>query len=222
MCVELFRFRSFFNTPTSHYVLNFSVFSMLKTVEPALRALTQMEGFNIDGFICPGHVAVILGEKGFEYLPEELGLPGAVAGFEPEDILLAIYKILKRIKAGEPGIDNCYMRAVSPEGNALARQMMAECFVPRSDLWRGLGAIGESGLRLRDELSDYDAEKRFGIEYSEAETPTACRCGDVICGRISPRECPLFGKLCSPEDPVGPCMVSSEGACAAAMKYEGL
>ena len=203
-------------------VKNFSVFSMLKTVEPALRALTKMEGFNIDGFICPGHVAVILGEKGFEYLPEELGLPGAVAGFEPEDILLAIYKILKRIEAKEPGIDNCYMRAVSPEGNELARRMMAECFVPRSDLWRGLGAIDESGLGLREELSDYDAEKRFGIEYSEVETPTACRCGDVICGRISPRECPVFGKVCTPEDPVGPCMVSSEGACAAAMKYEDL
>ena len=201
---------------------NFSVFSMLKTVEPALRALTQMEGFNIDGFICPGHVAVILGEKGFEYLPLELGLPGAIAGFEAEDILLAIYKILKRIKGKTPGIDNCYSRAVSPEGNVLARETVDSCFEPRRDLWRGLGAIDESGLGLRKELEAFDAEKRFGIGYSEVETPTACRCGDVICGRIPPRLCPMFGKLCTPEDPVGPCMVSSEGACAAAYKYSGI
>jgi len=201
---------------------NFSLLSMLKTVEPALRALTKLEGFNIDGFICPGHVAVILGEKGFEYLPCELGLPGAVAGFEAEDILLAIYKILKRIEAGKPGIDNCYPRAVSHEGNSLAREIMASCFEPRRDIWRGLGIIEESGLGLKAELSEFDAEKRFDLSFSETETPTACRCGDVICGRIEPRACPMFGKLCTPEDPVGPCMVSSEGACAAAEKYSGL
>ena len=201
---------------------NFSVLSMLKTVEPALDALTKMEGFNIDGFICPGHVAVILGEKGFDYLPRRHGLPGAIAGFEAEDILLAVYKILKRIENKEPGIDNCYLRAVSPKGNELAQQMVEKCFVPRRDLWRGLGAIEESGLGLKEELSDFDAEKRFNITYSDVETPTACRCGDVICGRIAPRLCPMFGKVCTPEDPVGPCMVSSEGACAAAMKYAGI
>ena len=203
-------------------VENFSVFSMLKTVEPALRALTDMEGFNIDGFICPGHVAVILGEKGFEYLPLELGLPGAIAGFEAEDILLAIYKILKRIKEQKPGIDNCYSRAVSPEGNVLAQETVESCFEPRRDLWRGLGAIEMSGLGLRAELAAFDAEKRFDISYGEVETPTACRCGDVICGRIAPQLCPMFGKVCTPEDPVGPCMVSSEGACAAAVKYAGI
>jgi len=203
-------------------IKNFSMFSMLKTVEPALGALVNMDGFNIDGFICPGHVAVILGEKGFEYLPQRYGLPGAIAGFEAEDILLAIYKILKRIENNQPGIDNCYMRAVSPEGNELARQMVAKCFEPRRDIWRGLGVIEESGLGLKAEYAAFDAEKRFDLRYSEAETPTACRCGDVICGRIAPRLCPMYGKVCTPEDPVGPCMVSSEGACAAAMKYEGI
>ena len=191
-------------------------------VEPALKALTKMEGFNIDGFICPGHVAVILGEKGFEYLPLELKLPGAIAGFEPEDILFAIYKILKRIKDKTPGIDNCYSRAVSPEGNELARETVESCLEPREDIWRGLGVIDASGLGLREELSHYDAEKRFDIRYSEVEAPTGCRCGDVICGRIPPQLCPMFGKLCTPEDPVGPCMVSSEGACAAAYKYSGI
>jgi len=201
---------------------NFSVLSMLKTVEPALRALTEMDGFNIDGFICPGHVAVILGEKGFEYLPESLGLPGAIAGFEAEDILLAIYKILKRIEQKQPGLDNCYLRAVSPEGNTLAQAMVEKCFEPRRDIWRGLGVIEESGLGLREEYSAFDAEKRFELRFSEVETPTACRCGDVICGRIEPQLCPMYGKVCTPEDPVGPCMVSSEGACAAAMKYAGI
>lgn len=209
-------------TAKERAVENFSVFSMLKTVEPALKALTKMEGFNIDGFICPGHVAVILGEKGFEYLPLELKLPGAIAGFEAEDILLAIYKILKRIESRVPGIDNCYRRAVSPEGNTLAMETVESCLEPRRDVWRGLGAIEASGLGLRAEFAAFDAEKRFGIVYGEAETPTGCRCGDVICGRISPAQCPLFGKVCTPEDPVGPCMVSSEGACAAAYKYAGI
>lgn len=201
---------------------NFFVFSMLKTVEPALKALTKLEGFNIDGFICPGHVAVILGEKGFEYLPLELGLPGAIAGFEAEDILLAVYKILKRIKEKRPGIDNCYTRVVSAEGNQLARETVYSCFEARRDIWRGLGVIDASGLGLKDELQAFDAEKHFDIVFSETETPTACRCGDVICGRIAPAECPMFGVLCTPEDPVGPCMVSSEGACAAAVKYAGI
>ena len=104
----------------------------------------------------------------------------------------------------------------------LARETVDSCFEPRRDIWRGLGAIDESGLGLRKELEAFDAEKRFGIHYSEVETPTACRCGDVICGRIPPQLCPMFGKLCTPEDPVGPCMVSSEGACAAAVKYAGI
>jgi hydrogenase expression/formation protein HypD len=167
-------------------------------------------------------VAVILGEQGFEYLPEKHGLPGAIAGFEAEDILLAVYKILKRIEEKQPGVDNCYKRAVSPEGNVLAQQMVDKCFQPRRDIWRGLGGIDASGLGLREELSRFDAEKRFGIVYSQVETPTGCRCGDVICGRISPQACPMYGKVCTPEDPVGPCMVSSEGACAAAMKYAGI
>ena len=201
---------------------NFSVFSMLKTVEPALRALKKMDGFNIDGFICPGHVAVILGEKGFEYLPLELKLPGVIAGFEAEDILLAIYKILRRIRDNEPGIDNCYSRAVSPKGNELAQETVASCLEPRRDIWRGLGGIDASGLGFKEGFAAFDAEKRFDIHYSEVETPTACCCGDVICGRIPPQLCPMFGKVCTPEDPVGPCMVSSEGACAAAYKYSGI
>ena len=202
-------------------VKNFSVWSMLKTVEPALRALMRTEDFNIQGFLCPGHVATIIGERGFEFLPRDCHMPAVISGFEPEDILTAVYLLLKQIADGEPRIENEYKRAVAPEGNPLAQKIINECFVPRRDLWRGLGVIDASGLALRDELAEFDAEKKFAVEYGEGR-PSPCRCGDVICGRIAPRECLLFGARCTPEDPVGPCMVSSEGACAAAYKYQSI
>ena len=198
---------------------NFTLWSMLKLVEPALRALIAADGFRVDGFLCPGHVATIIGENGFAYLPEEFGLPAVIAGFEAEDILLAVYKLLRQLAEKSPKLENEYRRAVSPEGNVLAQRMIARCFRPRADVWRGLGRIGASGLGLAEELADFDAEKRFGVVYGEAEPPTACRCGEVITGRRSPEGCPLFGKLCTPEDPVGPCMVSSEGSCAAYFRY---
>ena len=201
-------------------VKNFSLFSMLKTVEPALRALIASEGFNVQGFLCPGHVATIIGEEGFEFLPRDYGLPAVISGFEPEDILSSVYLLARQLAGGKPRVQNEYRRAVAEKGNPLARAMMEKCFVPRRDLWRGLGAIEASGLALRDELAAFDAEKKFGVEYKAAARPTACRCGEVITGRLGPAECPLFGKRCTPEDPVGPCMVSSEGACAAAYKYQ--
>lgn len=202
-------------------VKNFSVWSMLKTVEPALRALMRTENFNIQGFLCPGHVATIIGERGFEFLPRDCHMPAVISGFEPEDVLTAVYLLLKQIADGEPRIENEYKRAVAPEGNPLAQKIINECFVPRRDLWRGLGAIDASGLALRDELAEFDAEKKFTVKYGDGR-PSPCRCGDVICGRIAPRECLLFGARCTPEDPVGPCMVSSEGACAAAYKYQSI
>ena len=192
-------------------VKNFSVLSMLKTCEPAIKTLIDMPGFNIDGFLLPGHVATIIGAKGFEFLP----LPGVISGFEAEDILLAIKELLKL----EKGVKNMYRRAVTYEGNLLAQKVMEECFVKRADNWRGLGYIEDSGLKFNDNLSDFDAEKKFDIKPKK-EAVSACRCGDVITGKISPADCPLFGKRCVPEDPVGPCMVSSEGACAATYKYQ--
>ena len=201
---------------------NFTLWSMLKRVEPALRTLIKTDGFNVDGFLCPGHVATIIGADGFAFLPEEYGLPAVVAGFEPADILRAIYRLVKQLHDREPKLENEYTRAVSQKGNILAQRIMNQCFEPRFDLWRGLGGIESSGLGLRDGLEEFDAEKRFRIRYAETETPTACRCGEVITGRLSPERCPLFGSHCTPEDPVGPCMVSSEGACAAAWKYAGV
>ena len=200
---------------------NFTVWSMLKEVEPALRALIDMDGFRIDGFLCPGHVATIIGERGFRYLPEEFGLPGVIAGFEAEDILLAVYLLLRQIREGRPRIENAYPRAVSRDGNVLAQKMIGRCFVERPDLWRGLGEIPQSGLGLKEELAAYDAEKRFSVRCESAEPPTACRCGQVITGRLSPADCPLFGRACTPEHPVGACMVSSEGACSAFYLYGG-
>ena len=201
-------------------VKNFSIWSMLKTVEPALRALMAMEDFAVQGFLCPGHVATIIGEKGFHFLEKEYRMPAVISGFEPADILLSIYLLLRQIRDGMPRVQNEYTRAVSAEGNTLALGIMASCFSPRADLWRGLGQIADSGLGLCEELSAFDAEKKFGVEHLPEPKPTACRCGQVITGRHGPAECPLFGRRCTPEDPVGPCMVSSEGACAAAYKYQ--
>lgn len=201
-------------------VQNFSLWSLLKTVEPALRALIAAEGFAVDGFLCPGHVATIVGAEGFGFLPRDYGLPAVVGGFEPEDILLALYLLLRQLAAGEAKLQNAYPRAVSAQGNVLAQRMLEACFVPCEDEWRGLGRIPGSGLKLREELADFDAERRFPIRTASASAPNGCRCGEVICGRLSPEGCPLFGRRCTPEDPVGPCMVSSEGACAAAYKYQ--
>ena len=202
-------------------IQNFSVLPMLKTVEPALRALIADPEFNVDAFLCPGHVATIIGEEGFRFLAEEFGIPAVIAGFEPEDILLSVYMLLRQLKDGRSAVENSYKCAVKPEGNPLARAMTERVFEPHAEMWRGLGAIPASGLKLRKEFAHYDAAEKFAVRYTQAEKKTACRCGDVIRGKMAPETCPLFGGACTPEEPVGPCMVSSEGACAAAYKYRG-
>ncbi len=201
-------------------VKNFSVWSMLKRVEPALRALLAEEDFAVGGFLCPGHVATIVGAEGFGFLPRDYRMPAVVGGFEPEEILLALVRLLRQIREGKPRLENAYPRAVTAEGNKLAQRMIERCLEPRRDSWRGLGGIEASGLKLREEFAAHDAEKKFGIGPRPAKEPPGCRCGEVICGRCRPSDCPLFGRRCVPEDPVGPCMVSSEGACAAAYKYQ--
>ena len=201
-------------------VRNFSVWSMLKRVEPALRALLAEEDFAVGGFLCPGHVATIVGAEGFAFLPEEYRIPAVVGGFEPEEILRALLLLLRQIGEGKPRLENAYPRAVSARGNVLAQRMIARCLEKRADSWRGLGEIADSGLGLKEEFAAHDAEKKFAIAPRPAKEPPGCRCGEVICGRCRPADCPLFGRRCVPEDPVGPCMVSSEGACAAAYKYQ--
>jgi len=201
-------------------VPNYSVLSLLKTCEPALRTLIAGESFHVQGFLCPGHVAIIIGEEGLRFLPEEFGIPAVISGFEPEDILLSVYRLLEQIARGKPVLENEYSRLVSPSGNTMAKRMIERYLMPVDDLWRGLGRIPGSGLGIRPEYEAQDAAARFGIVFRESEKRSACRCGDVIRGELDPAECPLFGKSCVPEDPVGPCMVSGEGACAAAYKYQ--
>ena len=201
---------------------NFSVYSMLKCVEPAIRTLLSDEDFQIDAFLCPGHVASIIGAKGFDFLPRDYGLPAVISGFEPVDILDALYKILLQLKNNSPAMENEYRRAVSYEGNQAAMEIISQVFTPSSDTWRGLGTIENSGLAVKEEFSKFDAVKRFQIKPDPAAEPKGCRCGDVICGKLHPEDCPLFGKVCTPDEPVGPCMVSGEGSCAAAYKYRGI
>ena len=203
-------------------IRNFSVFSMLKRTEPAIRALAADPEFNVQGFLCPGHVAAIIGEEGLRFIPEELGLPAVISGFEPNDIMRSIRQLMLQRRAGEARLENEYTSVVRPEGNLMALALMDKMLEPRKDLWRGLGEIPESGLKLREEYRDWDAEVKFDLRISGKEISTACRCGDVIRGKLPPEKCPMFGRACVPEDPEGPCMVSSEGACAAAYKYRSV
>jgi hydrogenase expression/formation protein HypD len=200
-------------------VENFSIFAMHKLCEPILRYLGEMEDFDIDGFLCPGHVSIIVGEKGFEFLTKEYGIPSVIAGFEGGDLVTAIYKIMSMLTEGRIEFVNEYKRLVSYEGNELAWSKVLKYFESTDDLWRGIGLVPNSGLKIRGEYSKYDAVKKFNIVLGNTENVTACSCGEIIKGKKEPRECPLFGTTCSPENPVGPCMVSSEGACAAHYKY---
>ena len=199
---------------------NYSVFPMFRLVEPALRALIGSEGFSVQGLLCPGHVAVVTGSEHFRFLPEEYGLPAVVAGFEPGGHTAFRLRAFAHARGRQARSRERVQKGREPRrqrpcaGDALER-----CFTPARASWRGLGEIEASGLAFREELSAWDAAKKFDIRPGAAEAPTACRCGEVITGRLAPEGCPLFGKLCTPEDPVGPCMVSSEGACAAAYKY---
>jgi len=192
---------------------NFSVLCMNKTVPEALRALLDMGEVKIDGFILPGHVSAIIGMKPYEFLPAEYGIGGVISGFEAEDVLLSVAALLKQVSGGVKKIENQYSRVVKYEGNKAAVAAMYEVFEPCDAFWRGIGLIPGSGLRIKYAYCEYDAQKRFDIKVSDSKEPPGCRCGDVLRGVIEPGECPLFGRACTPDNPVGPCMVSSEGSC---------
>lgn len=198
---------------------NFCVLSMHKLVPPALRALADDPECRVEAFLLPGHVATVTGLSPFRFLAQEHGVPAAVGGFAPADILLALCRMAEMRRDGAPDVVNGYPRAVDDGGNPRARALMDEVFAPGDALWRGLGRIPESGLALGPGFAAFDAAARFGIELAESPTIPGCRCGAVLRGRITPPECPLFGKACTPASPVGPCMVSTEGSCAAYFKY---
>ena len=202
------------------HLKNFSVLSLLKLTPPAVRAILDDPECCVDGLLCPGHVAVITGSDAFSFLPKEYGLPAVVAGFETEDLAASVYELCRQISTGAPRLVNEYTRAVSSAGNTAAQKITDEVFEPCSSSWRGLGEIPLSGLAIKKEYRKFDAAARFGYDPTGPLISTSCRCGDVLRGIITPHECPMFGKVCTPSDPVGPCMVSGEGSCAAAYKYE--
>ncbi|MEA3506125.1 MAG: hydrogenase formation protein HypD [Elusimicrobiota bacterium] len=195
---------------------NFSCFSSHKVMPPPLKVLADDPECRIDGFLLPGHVSVVIGKKGYD----GLDISGAVAGFEPVDILIGIEEILKQISREEKKVVNCYRRVVSEEGNTLMQDILYKVFEPSDAKWRGVGSIPGSGLVLREEYSRWDTEKKFHLSMTAEAEPAGCRCGDVLKGTVVPPECGLFGNKCTPENPVGPCMVSSEGACNAYYRYE--
>lgn len=198
---------------------NFCVLSGHKLVVPAMRALLSERNHNIDAFLCPGHVSAIIGYGAFGEIVERYHRPCVVAGFEPMQIIEGLGEICRQLAAGKPELKSIYTAVVTEKGNITAQEAIAECFDVVDGYWRGLGMIEKSTLRPRQEYSRFDALKRFGIEESPVEDTTGCRCGEVLCGLIEPRQCELFETRCTPETPVGPCMVSSEGACAAWFKY---
>ena len=197
---------------------NFYLFSAHKVMPPAMEALID-EDVKIDGYIGPGHVSVITGTGIYRFIPEKYGLGVVVSGFEPTDILQTILMLVKQFEEKRPAVEIQYTRAVRPEGNVQAQKMIDEVFEPRDDWWRGLGVLKQSGLKVRDKYSDFDAEACFEVEVEPTRHDKACICGEVLKGVAKPFECKLFGKACTPYDPVGPCMVSSEGACHAYYRY---
>jgi hydrogenase expression/formation protein HypD len=199
---------------------NFSVLPALWLVPPALRAILDAGEIAVDGFIYPGHVSAVIGAAPYEFVAKDYGIPGAIAGFEPGDVLLAVRSVLDQAIAGRPGVALEYSRAITRQGNAVARALMAEVFEPFDAVWRGLGRIPESGLRFREGYAGLDAGRRWGTaEAADASDLAGCRCGEVLRGVIRPEGCPLYGKRCRPDSPLGPCMVSFEGACLIHFKY---
>ncbi|MHB0886130.1 MAG: hydrogenase formation protein HypD [Bacillota bacterium] len=201
-------------------VPNFLVYAAHKLVPPALAALMTDPELGIDGLVLPGHVSVVIGRRAYLEPLAARRVPAAIAGFEPVDILLAVDRVAEMLGAGRTEVANTYARAVTEEGNPLAQAAIERCFGPVTATWRGLGEIPGSGLVLRSHLVARDAREKLGVTVREAPDPPGCSCGDVLRGKIKPPACPLFGGPCSPTAPVGPCMVSTEGACAAYYRYE--
>jgi hydrogenase expression/formation protein HypD len=200
-------------------VANFTIFSVHKTVPPALRALLASGEVQVDGFILPGHVCTVTGVAPFAFLPGEFGKAAVVTGFDAGDILAGIAMLLAQLAAARPRVEIQYTGVVRPEGNPKAREILGRFFEAGDAHWRGIGTIPGSGLELRPAFGGRDAVRRFGLERPEVPDPAACQCGAVLKGVKTPPDCKLFGKACTPEHPVGACMVSSEGSCAAYYKY---
>lgn len=197
-------------------VENFSVFCNHITILPALKAMLDSPDLQLDGFVGPGHVSTIIGTRPYEFVPREYGKPLVVSGFEPLDILQSVYMIVKQVVEGRAEVENQYGRVVSRDGNQRALEALFEVFEPRDFFeWRGLGSIAHSGMKLQRKYANFDAELKFSVPGLRVADPKACQCGEILKGVKKPWECKVFGTACTPETPIGSCMVSSEGACAA-------
>jgi len=198
---------------------NYYVLSLHKLTPPATRAILDGGEVNLSGIIGPGHVTTIIGSDAWNFLASEYNIPCAVAGFESLDVLRAVAALVEMVEEGRPAVVNAYARSVRPEGNVAALEAMYSVFEIGPAEWRGLGTLPASGLHIRAEFAHRDAARVYPVEVGPVEEPQGCRCGDILRGVLSPPDCPLFGRRCTPENPVGPCMVSAEGACAAYYRY---
>ncbi len=200
----------------AHGVTNFRVFCNHVTIVPPIKAILDSPDLRLDGFLGPGHVSTVVGNRPYRFVPEEYGKPLVTTGFEPLDILQGVAMLLEQLHDGRCEVENQYTRVVRDEGNPAALRVLAEVFELRPHFeWRGLGFIAQSALRLRPEFAEFDAEKHHDLPGIRVADPKACQCGEVLKGVIKPWECKVFGTACTPETPIGTCMVSSEGACAA-------
>jgi hydrogenase expression/formation protein HypD len=202
-------------------ISNFHVLSLHKLTPPAMKAILDSGESHLDGVIGPGHVTTVIGSNAWEFVPRDYGLSCVVAGFEPLDVLQGICTLVERIEAEDPRVDNDYGRSVLPEGNQVALDYVHRVFEVGAADWRGIGSIPDSGLALGSEFRRFDARQRFDVDPGPPKEPAGCICGDVIRGAARPPDCPLYGKVCTPHQPTGPCMVSSEGTCAAYYLYSG-
>lgn len=201
---------------------NLFFFSSLKLIPPAMAHLVKDHRLTLSGFLCPGHVSSIIGTRPYAFIPKRYKIGCVVSGFEPLDILEGIYFLIQQIVEHKPRVANQYIRVVTPGGNLKAKNLISRVFRVNEATWRGLGRIPKSGLKLRDEFSQFDVEKVMPLNLKHKTLniqQKKCRCGEVLKGLLEPPECALFNKACSPQHPVGPCMVSSEGACNAYYKY---
>jgi len=202
---------------------NYYVLSLHKLCPPVIRALLEAGEVELQGLVCPGHVSTIIGSHPWEFIASDYGIPCVVSGFEPLDILQTVDMLVEQVEKGESKVEIAYKRGVRPEGNQQALRLMEQVFEPCPALWRGIGEVAESGLRLREKYKSFDAEANFELKPGPTVEAAGCICGDILRGVRTPSDCKLFGKTCTPESPVGPCMVSTEGSCSACYLYgEGL
>jgi hydrogenase expression/formation protein HypD len=200
-------------------IKNYTVLSLHKVTPPIMKAILQLGEVKLNGIICPGHVSAVIGSRPYTFLAKDYGIACAVSGFEPVDILLAVDRLVEQIESDNPQVEIAYRRGVKEEGNPAAIRLMDTVFEPGAADWRGIGVVPGSGLHLRKQYERYDALKLFSIKVTPAKEPAGCICGAVLRGVSTPQSCKLFRTACTPEHPVGPCMVSSEGSCSTYYEY---